>query len=136
MEQRRQPDPAALRPLRWLKVLARFPHEHRTWLSGGHTLPNGDPPQPYARGTALCCALLLGSLSLAAEAQELTLPTGAPLRFWTLYPLHAEEMAFKLNHGTEALIDEFERARVGDVIDPRRPSAVKPPPRKKLFGLF
>jgi len=31
-------------PLPWLWKLARFPHEYRTWLGYGHTVPNGDPP--------------------------------------------------------------------------------------------
>lgn len=33
-------------PVRWLKTLARFPHDYDTWLSYGHTMPNGDPPEP------------------------------------------------------------------------------------------
>ena len=46
-------------PIRWLKTLARLPHEYDTWLGEGHTVPNGDPPEPYAEGTALCGAMLV-----------------------------------------------------------------------------
>ena len=35
-------------PIRNLKALARLPHEYETWLGFGHTVPNGDPPEPYA----------------------------------------------------------------------------------------
>ena len=29
-------------PLRWLKILARFPLEENTWLGWGHTIPKGE----------------------------------------------------------------------------------------------
>src|SRR5215831_18616558 len=45
------PPPADLEkwywPIRWLKQLARFPHTCETWLGSGHTIPNGDPPEPF-----------------------------------------------------------------------------------------
>ncbi len=45
-------------PVRLLKLLGRLPHELSTFLWYGHTIPNGDPPQPYAESTSLCCALI------------------------------------------------------------------------------
>lgn len=35
-------------PLRWLKKLARFPHEYNTWIGRGHTIPNGEAAEPFA----------------------------------------------------------------------------------------
>ena len=40
-------------PIRWLKFLARFPHEYNTRLFQGHTIPNGDPATPFAENKAL-----------------------------------------------------------------------------------
>ena len=48
MEQSDWKDEVHYWPIRWLKVCARFPHEYKTWLCWGHTLPNGDPPAAYA----------------------------------------------------------------------------------------
>ncbi|MDG4772986.1 hypothetical protein [Solwaraspora sp. WMMD792] len=31
--------------------MARLPHEYSTWIGDWHSVPNGDPPQPYAAGT-------------------------------------------------------------------------------------
>src|SRR4051794_18154576 len=45
-------------PFGLLKQLARLPHEFKTRLWQGHTVPNGDPPRPYARNTELCGALI------------------------------------------------------------------------------
>ena len=40
-------------PIRWLKRLARLPHQHGSWLSIGHTIPNGDPPHPLRESAPL-----------------------------------------------------------------------------------
>ena len=49
-------------PVRWLKFLARFPHEYNTWLGFGHTIPNGDPAKAFAGNTKLNTMLLLPSI--------------------------------------------------------------------------
>jgi hypothetical protein len=126
-------------PIRWLKMLARLPYDFSTWLGMGHTVPNGDPPRPFAPGTERCAMLVLKSISLPIEAQSMTLADGSVLEFFALYPLHRAELELKLAAGTHALIDRFEEAGVDDVVNPARPSVVQPPPgskRKKWFGLF
>jgi hypothetical protein len=121
-------------PIRWLKILARLPHEHQTWLGSGHTVPNGDPAEPFAPDTKLCCMLLLKAISLPSEAQSMTLSDGSPLDFFALYPLHENEMLCKLVEGTDALLDKLDRGRVSDVIDPSRRS-VSGSPRRRRFRL-
>ena len=41
-------------PVRLMKYLARFPHEFKTWLGWGHTLPNSADCVPYDESTKLC----------------------------------------------------------------------------------
>ena len=60
-------DEALYWPIRLLKGLARLPHSYNTWLSYGHTIPNGNPPKPYAPNTELCCALILPPLGVTPE---------------------------------------------------------------------
>ena len=36
-----------------LRTLAHFPHDNRTWLHWGHTMPNGTPPRPILGAEAL-----------------------------------------------------------------------------------
>jgi hypothetical protein len=38
-------------PIRLLKGLARYPHENKTWLYTGHSIPWSTPPKPYADNT-------------------------------------------------------------------------------------
>ena len=52
-------DEANYWPLRLLKTLARLPATYNTWLGFGHTVPNGDPAEPYDDSTELCGAIVL-----------------------------------------------------------------------------
>uniref|UniRef100_A0A7C2PGT8 Suppressor of fused domain protein n=1 Tax=Schlesneria paludicola TaxID=360056 RepID=A0A7C2PGT8_9PLAN len=102
-------------PLRWLKMLARMPHEYQTWLCFGHTVPNGDPPQPFADNTEMCCMLLGFPLTAPEEFQTLPTDQGV-IRFWGLYPLYESEMEFKLSRGSEALFDRLDNAGVTELL--------------------
>jgi len=126
-------DEASYWPIRWLKKIARFPHEYNTWMSNGHSLPNGEEAEPFADNTKLGCILLLPSLSLGTDFFKLDAGDGKTIRFYCLYPLYKEEMELKLNKGTDALLDKFEKYKISDVIDvSRRNTCVK----KGLFGLW
>ncbi len=113
-------------PLRWLKLLARLPHEYSTWLGPGHTVPNGDPPSPYADGTDLCCMLVMAPATIEPELWTLKRP-GNLVHLYALWPLHREEMELKLERGLEALLDELEGLgpdglAMVERIDPARPN--------------
>jgi len=120
-------------PIRWLKKLARFPHEFSTWLGRGHTIPNGEAAEPFAANTKFGCMVLFSSLSIDRGFGELTIDDEKTIRFYCLYPLYKEEMEFKLKKGSEALIDKFQKHVVTDIVDIGRPNTCK---KKGLFGLW
>ena len=130
------PPPADLErwywPIRWLKQLARFPHEYQTWLGFGHTIPNGDPPSPFSPETKLCGWFLLPPIGVEDEARQVTLSDGRTVHLYCLHALHLAEMALKLNKGSDALLDAFDAAGVGEELRLDRPAVV----RRKLFGIF
>jgi len=109
-------------PIRWLKMLARLPHEYDTWLGFGHTIPNGEEAEPFADDTKLGCMLLLTALSLPEEFQTLVVSPEKTVQFYTLYPIYREEMELKMEQGVDALIDRFEVYDTGDVLDLTRPN--------------
>ena len=123
-------------PVRLLKTLARLPHEYSTWLGVGHTIPNDDPPEPYAPGTELCGAIVLPPLLVPEGFEVLERPEGDPIHFRGVVPLYAAEMDLKLQRGTDGLADAWERAgiEVDELVDPQRPGL--PAPRRKRFGIF
>lgn len=118
-------------PLRLLTELARLPHKHATWLGFGHTVPNGDPPEPYAASTKLCGAIILPSVTVPEEFRTLRIDETKEIAFFSIVPLYADELAFTLREGANELLDKIDRAELSDVIDPLRRSVLE-----EQFGIF
>lgn len=118
-------------PVRELKWLARLPHNYQTWLSIGHTVPNGDQPEPFASDTQLCAWLILPPIG-ESDMQSFTLSDGNIINLYVVHGLFKDELELKLNEGTAALLDRFDAAELTEVLDPRR----KPVIPRKRFGFF
>lgn len=119
-------------PVRWLKILARFPHTYKTWLCYGHTIPNGDPALPFTSQTKLNTILLLPPVVFDNEFHTLRLKNKS-IDFYSLIPLYSEEVDLKLKKGVEALFDGFDQHGVTDILQLNRPNTAQ---KKKRFGLF
>lgn len=100
-------------PVRLLKDLARLPHDYNTWLGWGHTIPNGDPAEPYVPGTQLAGAIIIPPISMSEEFFEV--PGEPPLHIFQVIPLTAKEMDYKLDKGTDKLLELLEK-KFGDAI--------------------
>ncbi|MCW5766340.1 MAG: suppressor of fused domain protein [Phycisphaeraceae bacterium] len=115
-------------PIRWLKTFARLPHEYDTWIGAGHTMPNGDPPEPLAPGVAFNGVALINPFPFDDDFWVLDLGS-RQVNFYTLVPLYPEEMDFKLEHGYLKLLEALEPivANVGfpELMSPARPNAAK-----------
>ena len=112
-------------PVRWLKQLARFPHEYQTWLFEGHSIPNGDPPQAFADNTRFCGWLLFLPVLAPQDFLELKISDQKTIRFFAIYPLFEEEMQLKLAEGMDALINRFAEHGVTEVVDVNRANTCK-----------
>jgi hypothetical protein len=111
-------------PVRWLKRLARLPHIDESWLGLGHTIPNGDPPAPFASNTRFSCWLVDEPVRLPREVRKLRTGDRA-INFYALVPLYEDEMRLKLAKGGAALGQLLDRAHVSELIDLKRPSVVE-----------
>ena len=118
-------------PVRLLKSLARLPHQYDTWLGWGHTIPNGDPATTYDASVPFSGAIILPSMTAPQAFGTLDIDDSKRIAFLAVWPLLPGEMDFKLKHGTDALIDCFEKHRVRDAVDPKRRDATR-----KRFGLW
>lgn len=107
-------------PFSLLKDLAIFPHAYATWLGFGHTIPNGDPPIPFASNTALCSAIILPPLFVPREFTQLYINENKTIHFFSVAPLYQEEMLFKIQEGTDALLSLFNHYKVSEYIVPNR----------------
>ena len=113
---------AASWPLAMLRRIAQVPRLLDTWLFAGHTMPNGDPPEPWGPATELCAAIATAP-RLAFEGQaRIELGAGERIDLLALLPLYADEMAFKLDRGPAALLERLSAEGVTELLDPVRPS--------------
>ena len=107
-------------PLRWLKILARLPHEYDSWLGYGHTVPNGDPPEPFASNTKLCCALISLPTLFGDDFVQLKVNEEKTVRCLSFIPIYLEEIEFKLKHGSDALFERLKSNGVTELLDINR----------------
>lgn len=118
-------------PIRQLKVLARFPHLYNTWLGDGHTISNGNPPEVMAdRNQFTGIILLFGGVSMPEDFFTIKLEDKT-IRILSMIPLYQEEMDYKLKHGTNGLLEKFDKFGITEVIDINRANTCK-----KKFWLF
>lgn len=106
-------------PIRWLKRLARLPHQMEAWLGLGHTIPNGDPPRPLAANTTFGGWLVDEPVLFAPELLKLR-TADKVVNFYSIVPLYEEEMMLKLRKGSGALSHLLDRAEVSELVDVNR----------------
>jgi len=105
-------------PIRLLKTLARLPHQYDTWLAPGHTIPHGNPAEPYADDVAFDGAMIVYPDSEAVA--EMVDDDGRTIAFRAVMPLYPEEMALKLEEGAEALLARLEGKGIAYRVEPGR----------------
>lgn len=115
-------DDPAIWPLWVLKEVARLPHVYDTWIGPWHSVPNGDPAEPYAENTPFAGVVVTPMLRVRPEARTIEVGDGVRIALLALIPLHPDEMAVKLERGTDALIQVLDRGRITELLDPLRPS--------------
>jgi hypothetical protein len=111
-------------PLRWLKRLARLPHQMDGWLALGHTVPNGDPPQPLGPNTVFAGWLIDEPVVLPRDLIKLRVGQRV-INFYAAVPLYADEMDLKLKEGGGALGRRLDRAKVSEVVEVSRKSVAE-----------
>jgi len=110
-------------PVRWLKRLARMPHQQDGWLGVGHTVPNGDPPQPFAANTRFCCWLIDQPILFPQSAQKLRV-SDRSVNIYSIVPLYLEEVVHKIREGSGSLGRLLDQAKVSELIALERLSVV------------
>ncbi len=121
--------------LLWLKYLATLPHKTDGWLGYGHTIPNGEPPQPLDDSTEAVSVMLIPPVSLPERFARLRVGDSDAdiINFWTLVPLLPDELRLKLQAGTPTLLEKMEKAKLSDILEPGRRSVLASRGLKKFL---
>src|SRR5215471_16168485 len=103
-------------PIEWLHRTAYHPYLTGEWLSHGHVLTNGDPPEPFAPNTAQSSLLVLRELYL----DPLRANDGTVVHFYDILALYKEECDIHARRGLNALLRLFQEHRVPITVAPTR----------------
>ena len=108
-----------------LRRLAHFPHDNRTWLHWGHTMPNGTPPELLFDSAVLDSLFFMPSiLTPDSGLGERLAWKGEPVNLLWCVPISAAECSLKLERGADALYDLFQEKEHPFVFDRGRGSYV------------
>ena len=118
-------------PIRVLQTLSKLPREREAWLGWGHTVPNGDPPQPLASQTELCGVIIAPSLLVPLAFYEIDID-GERVAFYSAIPLYREELELHAREGMAELLERLLHKDINDVVYLKRKNVAK----KKRFGFF
>jgi hypothetical protein len=111
-------------PMRALKSVARLPHLYETWIGPGHTIPNGDPAEPYAEGTKQSCVIVAPPVLFEDTLHYCDVAPDKRVWLYALVPLYDDETSFKLEHGAEAMFEKMNAKGLTELIDPERRSVL------------
>ncbi len=105
--------------LRWL---AHFVHDNNTWLHWGHTMPNGQPPEPIF-GTEDLDTFLFTPSPDPEVGEELKIESD-PVHLVRLMPISTAECQLKLDQGVDALYSLLDANNISLVFSSNRKSVV------------
>ena len=109
--------------MEFLRRLAHFPHDNHTWLHWGHTMPNGNPPEPIFGSRVLDSIFFMPSiLTPDSELGGRLSWNGESINFLWCVPITSAECALKLEQGTDSLYDLFDANEHPFVFDGGRDS--------------
>lgn len=107
-------------PIRQLKMLGRMPLLRNTWLGHGHTVTTSPQNAPFAENTGFCSTMLLAALNQNYAPLSCTVDGVGKINFYQLFPLYAEELAYKQQHGAKALLEKFEADDIVPIVNINR----------------
>ena len=92
-----------------LRRMAHFVHDNNTWLHWGHTMPNGQPPEPLFNTKNLDTLFFMPSIVNPDSTLGDTLEIASdPVHLIWCVPITTAECQLKLDDGTDALYDVFD----------------------------
>jgi len=107
-------------PIRWMQLLGKYPHDYETLLYVGHTIPNDDPPKPFADTTQQCCWFVRLPGTVPESFMELKIDKKRTILFLGLNSIYESEMNFALSNEPQsrfALNQKLEAAGVTELIN-------------------
>ena len=111
-------------PIQMMLSIVRFAlNDPEVGLESRTTLMEGDDGIPFAENTELRGKILLWPGPFGQDAFACRLPSGEEVNFYQVIPLYREEIQFKRENGSDALLDLCQDESL-EVINPKRLNVV------------
>ncbi|MEM7619263.1 MAG: suppressor of fused domain protein [Pseudomonadota bacterium] len=120
-------------PVEHLKFLASVPHRFESWLSIGHSIPNGEPvetlgPDCDMTGFVLDHPVIGGESFCKLQTRKRKI-----INFYAVYPTYGVEMEHKLKKGYASLRKNFAQNNVMELFEPKRSPVISNTTWPRLF---
>jgi hypothetical protein len=105
-----------------LRYLAKFPHLVSSMVDYGHLMLAGqEDNETFGAQTAFSGAILLRSVTLWDEVMQVQVGDNL-IRLLSVFPLYAEEVAYRIDHGLPAFLDKITEAQLSEQLVLERPN--------------
>lgn len=109
-------------PIRLLHETARYPHRQGTWLFWGHTIGDVDDPPSFDVPAAFTGVVIAQPQTFSEAAVSVKTDDGRTINYLAIVPIHSNEMKFRFENGSIALLKKLFDAGVNELLRPQRPS--------------
>lgn len=118
-------DPKHYWPIDWLRRIARWPYQNKTWLGGQYAIiANGEPPAPLGPNVRFTCWLVMAE---PLDFGRMRRSDGSWVVFYGLYPLYSEERDMEKEHGVQHILTLFQKHQFPAFVNLARPNLVYAP---------
>ena len=108
-------------PIRLMKELMMLPHPDETWLGFGHTYGH-EEDEEFAEGIGFKAVMLAHSMELSEDFTQIEMGDDQVVTIYSLIPLYPEELEFKKQNGTVALLERFDHFGIDEIVKIGRPN--------------
>jgi len=123
-------DDATIWPWYWLRTIAHYPHEEKTWIGEYPSVfPVGGPLEPLGRYSGFTALLLIPNLG---QLEGFRSDEGPFINIITAMPIYTEEYELaKTEGGFKKLFARFQELGITTSLQPNRPNAALRPGAKQ-----
>ena len=111
-----------------IRHYARYPHKYETYFAFDHTIPNGQPAEPYFENSSLDSIMFIPSIVKpdGSFTELLKSSTGIEVQLLHMTFLTSAECDLKLEKGSDVIYDLLDEMNHSFICDEQRPSYVTP----------
>jgi len=111
-------------PIHHLRTIGKTPILQNTWIGFGHTIGCGKSESDCYPGTRFNSTIIFPSIKLPESFTEIR-NNDDLIKIHSAIPLYQEELKFKLDNGSNSLIDKFNELDIQEIVDINRINTCK-----------